>query len=94
MRKEKLQKHQTLLDVALQFCGGTDAFFSLANYNGFALTDDVAPGTELVLPEIVDYKNQRFFKDSIYKPITGQLATSDILGGIEFWAIETDFIVS
>ena len=94
MRKGKILNHQTLLDVALQYCGAVDAFFNQAYINGFSMTDDVASGEELVLADIVDFKNQQYFQNSIYKPTTGLTLTPDLAGGIEFWAIETDFIIS
>lgn len=94
MRKGIINKHQTLIDIAIEHCGSTDAFFVLANGNGVGLTDDIDPGSELILPDTVDFRNQRYFQSSVFKPITGPIIIADVLGGIEFWAIETDFIVS
>jgi hypothetical protein len=94
MSKAIIHKHQTLLDVALQQSGSTEAFFNLAFINGFALTDDVSPGTELLLPDVIDFKTQQYFQDSIYKPSTGPILIPVIQGGIELWGIETDFIIS
>jgi hypothetical protein len=94
MRKGKILNHQSLLDVALQYSGAVDAFFNLAFINGFSLTDDIAPGSELLLADIVDFKSQQYFQNSIYKPTTGLTSTPDLVGGIEFWAIDTDFIIS
>jgi len=94
MRKDYIHKHQTLLDVAIEHAGSTEALFTLAFINGFSLTDDVTPGKELLLPDIVDFKSQQYFQNSIYKPTTTTVLTPALLGGIEFWGIETDFIVS
>jgi hypothetical protein len=94
MRKANILNHQSLIDFALHRSGSVDAFFNLAFINGYSLTDDITPGTELLLGEIVDFKNQQYFQNSIYKPTTGLISAPDLAGGIEFWAIEMDFIIS
>ena len=44
---------QSLLDVCLQELGSTAALFELADANGLAVTDALAPGQQLVVPASV-----------------------------------------
>jgi hypothetical protein len=49
MKTAVILKHQTIIDVALQHCGNADAAFDIAALNDIEITDDIAPGTELLL---------------------------------------------
>lgn len=89
-----LQKHQTLIDIALQYCGNADAMFELALLNGVELTAEVLPGTALLLPDVLDAKNVKLLADGDYRPTTGPLLLPEAGQGLEFWAIELDFIIS
>ena len=42
---------QSLLDVTLQELGGLDALFDLADANGLGVTDALAPGLVLAVPD-------------------------------------------
>jgi hypothetical protein len=48
--------NQNLLDVAVQHCGMARDFVAIAQLNGLALTDDIAPGTVLELVAVSDAK--------------------------------------
>lgn len=86
---------QSLLDIALQHCGAMEDAFALAIENGISLTDELANGQELQsVPvsrsEVVNY----YSANSIYpaSAVTAALLSSG--EGIEFWAVEYDFIIS
>lgn len=57
---------QTLLDVALNHFGNAAAVLELAKINGLSATDEVAPGTKLIVPN---------FKEPVY---TGSLFTAPL----------------
>jgi hypothetical protein len=50
MAQSKVSEGQSLLDVAIQEYGTVEALFDLADANGIAITDVIAPGRVLVVP--------------------------------------------
>lgn len=44
-----VENGQTLMDLAIQYYGNASAIFDLANDNGLAVTDELHPGTALVV---------------------------------------------
>jgi len=90
----EIQKHQTLMDIAIQYCGTVEALAELAALNDLETTDDLTPGEYLLIPVIYEERVEKYFSDNNIQPVT---AISEELGdeeGIEFWGIEYDFIVS
>lgn len=86
---------QSLLDIALQHCGAMEDAFALAVENGISLTDELANGQELQsVPvsrsEVVNY----YSANSIYPASAVTAALLSGGEGIEFWAVEYDFIIS
>jgi hypothetical protein len=88
----EVQKHQTLLDIAIQHTGSVESVVEIAELNGLEVTADVVPGTKLIMPEVVERRVKIFFDESDSKPVTATERTKET--GIEFWAIEGGFIVS
>ena len=60
---EILQQGQNLMDVAIQCCGDATALFDLALLNGISVTEEVAVGTEFILPEVVNKGVAKYFAD-------------------------------
>lgn len=63
---------QSLFDLAIQFFGDVRASFDLAEANGLSITDQVAPGQKLVVPETL-YKEedvQRYYESKGILPAT------------------------
>jgi hypothetical protein len=94
----KVEYGQTLVDLALQSCGDESRLFELADLNGIGVTDDLVPGNMMNVPE-PETKKQRIanlLRDR--KPASGvnPIPPGGELNeeGIEFWALEVDFIVS
>ena len=90
---------QSVLDIALQHCGSLEAAFDLAQCNDISLTDDLAAGQTLTVPEPTDTAMAQYYGVNDLQPATAitQAEINDTLNigeGIEFWAIEYDFIVS
>ncbi len=90
-----IQKHQVLMDMAIQFSGSAESLVSFANLNGLGITDDVLPGTLLMMADVFDPKVLKYLTDGKYKPTTVFPDDDELTGeGIEYWAIEYDFIIS
>ena len=84
---------QTIFDVAIQEFGSVEASYPLATLNGMSVTDDLVPGMLLQKTSIVNKIITSYYSDKALKPATGGVVVSSI-GGIEYWAIETEFLVS
>jgi hypothetical protein len=93
--KHVIEKHQTILDLAMQHCGTADALFDIAELNDIDVTSEVAAGQEVDMPDAIDTSRVKFLSDGGHKPVTGSLvAVEDAQGGLEYWAIEIDFVIS
>lgn len=89
---------QSVLDIALQYCGALEAAFDIALSNGISLSDDLTIGQQLVVPEPIDKTMAWHYNVNGILPATAitMEEINDILNigdGIGFWGIEIDFIV-
>lgn len=89
---------QSLLDIAIQHAGTAQTALELALLNGISLTDDLEVGSELVMTDVVNEQVVQTFVVSKLIPATAItsrqiLEIIDQQEGINFWAIEYDFIV-
>jgi hypothetical protein len=50
----KVLEGQTLIDIAIQHCGSADAVYDISVLNGLSVTDELVPGTALILPNVVN----------------------------------------
>ena len=89
-----VQSRQTLLDIALRECGSAEGVFALAQRNGLSITDTLEPGQilEIAAEDIADRQVAGHYKANGIMVATE--LTRSLQEGIEFWAIEYDFIVS
>lgn len=92
-----IDKHQTLLDFTMQHCGDASKVVEVAELNGIEITDDVAAGTFLIVPVVSDGEQlniiNSFTKQNI-KPASSLVIDNTVaLSGIEYWAIEDEFII-
>lgn len=101
MPKEvKILNGQTLADIAIQETGWLEGLFDLSVTNGISLTEEIAAGSNLDVADTdVNQPAFRLIKLEEIKPATafGYVITGEEepgQEGIEFWAIEIDFIVS
>ena len=88
-----LRARQTLIDVAVQHCGSAGALISLADLNGRGITDDLAPGTTLLLPEVADADVVKKLKPYGNVPVSGIGENNPDNEGIGFWVIGDSFLV-
>lgn len=99
MTKVTVSYGQTWLDIAMQELGDTERALELAQLNGRAITDDLQSGEVLLVPDYDLEKRNiiQVFRNAANRPASGDTlsAEPDSTGeGIEFWALENDFIVS
>lgn len=78
----KVLSGQTILDIAIQSCGGIEAAFDLAMLNGLNPTDDLVPGQELVLPDVVNSDIQEYFQNKNIHPATLLTVQSQVIGSV------------
>lgn len=90
MNKVIVQSGQNIGDIAIQYCGDHEAIFEIAALNEISVTDDVAAGTELLIPEVYDKRVRRFYVEGNYYPAT---SAENLLDGIDFMGIEINFLV-
>ncbi|MEI8087096.1 MAG: hypothetical protein WCG93_12880 [Paludibacter sp.] len=93
----KVLSGQTFFDLALQSSGNVEAAFELALLNELIVSDDLNAGHELTMTAIVNKQIANYYTNKNIKPATYITATTVLPeneGGIEFWAIETEFLVS
>lgn len=92
----KISEGQSVLDVAVQKCGAAEAALALAIRNEVSITEELSIGKEIVLSEVVNKNIAAYYANKNLSPATGGITTNGELldEGIEFWAIEYDFVVS
>lgn len=96
MQTIKAGEGQTLIDVAMQHLGEAALLFDVAELNGLQITDELTPGQLIILPDAAIDKLRvvREFSSRGLEP--SSLYSDDVferLQGIDYWAIEDDFIV-
>jgi hypothetical protein len=100
MSKVTVSYGQTWLDIAMQELGDVERVMELVLLNGRSLSDNLQAGEVLKVPDY-DISKRKFiqlFANNANKPASGESFNADdavaIGEGIEFWAIENDFVVS
>lgn len=85
---------QSPLDLAIQGTGSIEGVFRLAEAAGISITDELSPGMTIPVPlPLADSQVAEYYASRRITPATA--ITTDIMpGGVEFWGIEYDFIVS
>lgn len=96
MRIIKVSEGQTLLDIAMQHCGDVSAVYEIADLNGKSVTDDLVIGEDLKVPDAIDNRIVTMFEDTYLYPASWENPeSSEVNGeGLEYWAIEFDFVIS
>ena len=89
---------QSLLDIAIERDGSIESILDIAEYNGIAVTDDLAAGESVETGSAAALKKQVVVRLDAYgaKPATGITQEDTDLcpyGGIGYMGIEYDFIV-
>lgn len=96
---EIVRQGQNLLDLALQATGDADTALDIALTNGLCLSDDLTVGQPIDIADTlaVNENVRNTYRTQTIYPATGITTanTADApFEGIEFWAIEYDFIIN
>lgn len=90
--------NQNLLDLAIQHTGSVENAFAIAVANGLSLTDDLEAGRESGIPKVEQNKDiLSYYQAKKLQPATGISLAGNQLNqseGIDYWAIQMDFVVS
>ena len=96
----KVKERQTMFDVALEYLGGAEGAFALAERNGRSITDPLPEGTLLSYDaaDVVNAKVVQHYTTNGICPATAitQDEINAILAtceGIGYWEIGYDFII-
>lgn len=91
--------NQSLLDIAIRYCGTVEAVVAIAVLNNVSVTAELVPGKILQVPE-QDYGYREivaYYQDNKLQPATGLTDQDKAIirgrSGIGYWAIGVDFIV-
>lgn len=97
MQHIKAGEGQTLIDIAMQYCGDAMRLFEIAELNNLDITDDLTGGQTLIVPDEEIDKNKIVIEFSKFDLVpSSKDDEADIivrLEGIDYWAIEDDFVV-
>lgn len=97
MRSIKTGEGQTVLDIAMQYCGDAGKAIEICVLNNVSITTDFAPGTILKVPDVAIEKEKivKEFADNLLVPASNdEDEDTAAQGGIGFMIIGNDFIVS
>ena len=84
---------QSLFDLAIQTAGSMEASFLLAESNKIGIADDIAPGANIVLSEIINKDIANYYNSRNLHPATNATIEESKLTGIGNMIIEQNFIV-
>ncbi len=93
----RVSEKQSLFDVAIEKGGSFESVMELAILNGLSITERLTPGQQLELPSVIDNDVVNYYSSKGIVPETTSTESDDsvpVLEGIDYWAIEVDFIVS
>lgn len=96
---EIVRQGQNLLDIALQSTGNAETALDIALANGLCLSDDLTIGLPIDIAGTlaVNENVRNTYRTQTIYPATGITAADSAAApfeGIEFWAIEYDFIIN
>ncbi len=97
MEKVKVISGQSLVDIAVQECGGIASLVDLAIANNISVSDDLEAGTELLINSLSDADVKRYYRERNINPATALTEEPEVEEqpqGIGYWAIGVDFVVS
>ena len=91
--------NQSLFDISIRYTGIIENAFKIAVANGSSLTDELEPGTQLIIPADVEMNNDvvSYFSAKGIQPATGfefdDIEITPELEGISYWILNKNFIV-
>ena len=96
--KIRVLHNQSLLDIADMHTGTVLSAFAISVANGISLTDELEPGSELIIPDdvLTDADIQGYYKAKQVRPATALQPgdSPEPLEGIGYWIIGRTFKTS
>ncbi|AZA84790.1 hypothetical protein C1637_18585 [Chryseobacterium lactis] len=96
----KVLNRQSILDISIQYTGDVQKCFDIAIANGMSVSDLLASGTQLIIPDEIE-KNPdviNYYTSRLIKPATGTTLEQEnqlpTLKGIGYMQIGNTFKVS
>lgn len=95
MKDVKVLYQQTITDIAVQELGDAERAIEIAALNGLSLTTALQAGQILTVPDfdITKADTVQLFTNKALAPASFADDDFDENEGIDFWALEIDFIV-
>ena len=99
MKTVEVLDGQTLVDIAAQELGDIDRVFEIAQLNEMNITDELTAGQEILVPDFEISKGNMvdLFADKANAPASSitESEGEDVVPqeGIDYWAIENDFVI-
>ena len=93
----KVLQGQSIFDIAVQELGSAEGAFDIALLNGQSVTDALEEGQEMKLTALVNKPIAAYYANKSLTPATSLTETQQneaLAEGIDFWAVETEFIIS
>ncbi|NNV54520.1 hypothetical protein [Limnovirga soli] len=84
---------QNLLDVQVLTTGDLSGLFTMALLNGIGITDDISSGQKLTKAVAFDADVVNVLNERKARPATAIEPGIEVLEGIDYWAIDVDFVV-
>ena len=87
---------QSIFDIAVQYGGSVEAVFEIAAASDISITDELTMDRPLTMDSKGPYSKgmnplvSEYFRTHRLYPATGDVKMGE---GIEFWAIEYDFLI-
>jgi hypothetical protein len=88
-----VKERQALFDIAIIASGTAESALSIAIDNDISITDDLEPSKQIFVTSVTKMSTVDFFAKKGIIPATAITQTNNDNEGIEFWAIEDDFVI-
>ncbi|MEO0337578.1 MAG: LysM domain-containing protein [Bacteroidota bacterium] len=82
---------QSVFDIALQYLGSAEMAFKIAELNGIAVSDELQVGQQLIIPDVVDQRVVKVYKELDLFPASA--VDVEVQTGVDYDTIGLDLIV-
>lgn len=86
-----VKENQSLMDIAVQYCGTAECAHEIAMQNNLNPSESLCVGQILQVAKITSKDIANYFTINRLFPATGN---AGLLGGINYMEVETDFKIS
>lgn len=87
----KVKRGQSLIDIAVQGCGSAEAAYDLASLNGLSVTDSPTPGSNVVVPGVVNAAVSSYYSERDVVPATLSDVESESVERVFFEEMSLEF---